>query len=102
MKAGPGALIDFFADGRIVAGIVLAEEKGRLRVVTEAGREDRIAPGRVLATYEGSPRLATPGKGDAARIQSAQVFAAAHARAARERRQDLDLALVWELRVDEG
>src|SRR5437867_12931237 len=102
MKVVPGALVDFFADGQIVAGIVLAEEKGRRRVVTATGREDRIVPGRVLAAYEGNPRLATPVKGDAARIQSAHALAAAHARAAGERRGDIDLALVWELLVDEG
>ena len=37
MKVIPGALVDFFSDGEIVAGVVLSEEKGRLRVVTDAG-----------------------------------------------------------------
>src|SRR5204862_25917 len=31
MKVIPGALVDFFSDGEIVAGVVLSEEKGRLR-----------------------------------------------------------------------
>jgi exoribonuclease-2 len=100
----PGALVDFFADGVIVAGVVLAEEKGRYRVVTEAGREDRIAPARVLAAYDGNPRLAPAAgaRADAARVEAAHTLASAHARAAHERRGTLDLVLVWELLVDEG
>src|SRR5262249_15514387 len=96
--------VDFFADGEIVAGVVLAEEKGRYRVVTESGREDRIAPARVLAFYDGNPRLAPAAgaRADAARVQAAHTLASAHARAARERRGTFDLALLWELLVDEG
>lgn len=103
-RPAPGALVDFFADGEIVAGVVLAEEKGRYRVVTETGREDRIAPARVLAAYDGNPRLApaSGAKADAARIQAAHILASAHARAARDRRGSLDLAIVWDLLVDEG
>ena len=104
VRPAPGALVDFFADGQIVAGVVLTEEKGRYRVVTETGREDRIAPARVLAAYDGNPRLAPAAgaKADAARVAAAHTLASAHARAARERRGTLDLGLVWELLVDEG
>ena len=103
MKVIPGSLVDFYSEGEIVAGVVLAEEKGRLRVVTEKGREDRIAPGRVLATYEGDPKLAAPAdrRADTARADGAHRLAAAHARAAAERQSSLDIALVWDLLVDE-
>lgn len=103
MKVVPGALIDFFSDGRVVAGVVLSEEKGRLRVATESGREERIAPARVLAVYEGSPRLAaSPGKPEAAKVEMGHKLAASHARAAHELRGRLDLALTWEIVVDDG
>ena len=103
-RPAPGSLVDFFAEGEIVAGVVLAEERGRYRVVTESGREDRIAPARVLASYDGNPRLAPAvgARADAARVQAAHTLASAHARAARERRGSFDLALIWELLVDEG
>lgn len=104
MRVVPGALVDFFADGEIVAGVVVFEEKGRIRVVTESGREDRIAPGRVLAAYQGSSKFspAVAQGADAGRMEVARQLAAAHARTAREKRAGLDVALVWELLVDEG
>ena len=103
MKVVPGALVDFYADGEIVAGVVLCEEKGRLRLVTESGREDRIAPARVLAAYEGNPRLSVAsGKPEPSKVQAAHALALAHARSAREREAPIDLALVWEILVDEG
>jgi exoribonuclease-2 len=103
MKVIPGSIVDYYSEGEILAAVVISEEKGRLRVVTEKGREDRIAPGRVLAAYEGDPKAAAPAdrRSDTARAESAHRLAAAHARAAAERRGSLDIALVWDLLVDE-
>jgi hypothetical protein len=100
----PGSLVDFYAEGEIVCGLVLSEEKGRLRVVTGRGREERIAPGRVLASYEGDPRLALAPAASrgAARIDQAARLAADHARAAGERRKEIDLEIVWDLLADAG
>lgn len=103
VKAVPGALVDFFSDGRVVAGVVLSEDKGRLRVATEAGREERIVPARVLAAYQGNPKLAVPsGKAEAAKIEMARKLAASHAQTAQDLRSRLDLALTWEIVVDDG
>ena len=104
MRPQPGAIVDFYSEGELIAGVILAEEKGRLRVVTETGREDRLAPGRVLAVYEGNPKLAAPpaSKTDPSRTDAAKALAGAHARAARERRAGIDLEVVWDLLVDDG
>ena len=104
MKVFPGMVVDFFAEGEITAGVVLAEEKGRLRLITEAGREERIAPGRVLAAYEGNSRLALPAgsKADTSRHPMAHALAAAHAKSARDMQAGVDLSLLWEIVVDEG
>jgi hypothetical protein len=105
MRVVPGTLVDFFADGEIVAGVVLSEEKGRLRVVTEAGREDRIAPGRIPAAYDGPAKVSGGAAGagsETARFEAARKAASVHAKAAREAGPKIDLPLVWDLLVDQG
>lgn len=99
LKLAPGSIVDFYSDGVILSGVVMTEEKGRLRVVTEKGRDERIAPGRVLAAHDGDPRLAAIPKsgGDGARTEAAKRAAAAHAEGARARVGTIDLATVWEL-----
>jgi len=72
---------------------VLAEEKGRLRVVTERGDEIRIASSRV-ALVAGSNLSIEP--------RRAAEAAARHTEQARRLGGEVDIASMWEILVDEG
>ncbi len=89
----PGDILDVWEGGDIVSGVVLGEEKGRLRVVTEHGGEIRILASRIaLRAGRGAP--ADPGRGAEA--------AARHAAAARLKADQVDVASLWEILVDAG
>jgi len=93
-----GELVDLYDEGGIVCAVVLGEEKGRLRVVTERGKEMRVAPSRVaLRTGE---TVALPSAAGA-QAGAAAAAAARHAQAAAGRRSEIDLAALWDVLVDE-
>lgn len=87
--AGTGDLIDLYDDGDLVCGVVVAEEKGRLKVVTESGKEVRITASRV-AHRAGSSAGDRP-----------KDAAATHARAAAARVREVDLTALWEVLAGE-
>jgi len=93
-----GELVDLYDEGGIVCAVVLGEEKGRLRVVTERGKEMRVASSRVaLRTGE---TVALPSVAGA-QAGAAAAAAARHAQAAAGRRSEIDLAALWDVLVDE-
>jgi len=86
--AGTGDLVDLFDEGGLVSAVVTGEEKGRLKVVTEAGKEMRVTLSRVAHRAGG---VATSRAADTAQE---------HGRAARSRVADVDLPALWEVLVE--
>ncbi len=88
----PGDLVEIWEGGELVSAVLLGQEKGRWRVVTEEGREIRIVPSRI-AHLAGR---AAPHSGAGARA------AAEHSREAHRRAREVDVAALWEILVDAG
>jgi len=88
----PGTLVDLWEGGKLLSGVVVGEEKGRLRVVTEEGREVRVTASRLahLAGPSGAP------------IAQAAAAASKHAERARELASGVEVEPLWELLVEEG
>lgn len=84
-----GDLIDLFDEGEIVCAVVVGEEKGRIKVVTETGKQIRVTASRV------AHRAGAAGEWDAAGA------ALAHSRQVAARLDDIDLPVLWDLLVDE-
>jgi exoribonuclease-2 len=97
-KVRPGSLVAWW-DGRDLSfALVTGEEKQRLRLVLEQGREERVKPSRIAVQIETPgplPESTAEGRGQAAER-------VAHV-AARVRRLagDVDVGLIWEI-VREG
>jgi len=89
----PGDLVDLWEGGEVLSGVVLAEEKGRFRIVTERGAEIRIAPSRVAHVSRHGAPVDSPRAGEAA---------TAHAAEARRLAALVDVPSLWELLVDSG
>ena len=87
-----GDLIDLYDEGGLVCAVVTGEEKGRLKVVTEGGKELRVTSSRV-AHRAGS--AAAPGGPHAA------AAALRHAQAASARVAEIDLPAMWDVLADE-
>jgi len=85
-----GDLVDLYDEGGLVCAVVLGEEKGRLKVQTQAGRTLRVTLSRV-AQRLGLSALPT----------RAAETALAHALAAQERLDEIDIAALWDVLVDE-
>lgn len=92
-EVAPGDLIEIWDGGEVVSAVLLGTEKGRLLVVTEAGKRVRIAASRI-ALRTGARVSSDPA--------AATGAAAAHAEEARHRASTVDLEALWELLVDEG
>ncbi len=88
----PGDLVEIWEGGSLVTAVLLGHEKGRWRVVTEEGRQMRIAASRI-AHLAGR---ATPHPESGARA------AAEHSREAHRRAQEVDVPALWEILVDAG
>jgi len=97
-SARPGQLVAWWQDGGLALGVVAAEEKQRLRIVLERGREQRLAPARVVAVVE--PGGAVPGGTPEARAAAGERAAAALLRV-RELADAIDVPVLWEI-IDEG
>src|SRR5262245_42753617 len=85
-----GDLVDLFDEGGLVSAVILGEEKGRLKVVTESGKELRVAPARVVHLAGSAPPSG-----------SHADLARQHAGAARARLSDVDLPALWDVLADE-
>lgn len=88
----PGDMVEIWEGGAIVTAVLLGQEKGRWRVVTETGQSMKITGSRIAHRAGRAP--ADPGQGAAA--------AAAHSREASALAESIDVASLWELLVDEG
>ncbi|MGH9869250.1 MAG: RNB domain-containing ribonuclease [Candidatus Polarisedimenticolia bacterium] len=84
-----GELVDLYEGGSLLAGVVVGEEKGRLRIVLENGQELRAASSRV-AHRAGIAGTSRPSES-----------AARHAAAAAARVTEIDLPALWDVLVDE-
>src|SRR5437867_13052970 len=88
----PGDLIDLYDEGDLVSGVVTGEEKGRLKVVTQSGKELRVISSRVAHRAGNAPATTSP---------AAASAATRHARAAVSRLPEIDLAALWDVLADE-
>jgi exoribonuclease-2 len=77
----------------IAFGVVVMEEKQRIVLVTSDGREERVAPGRVIASLAPGP---APGRTPEGRQQAAAA-ATAMARNVAELSRSVDVTTLWEL-----
>jgi exoribonuclease-2 len=94
----PGQLVAWWQDGGLALGVVAAEEKRRLRVVTEGAREQRIAPARVVEVVE--PTGDVPGTTPDALAAAGERVAAAAERVGKLAGR-IELPVLWEVMVEE-
>ena len=85
-----GDLVDLYDEGEIVAAVVTGEEKNRLKVTTESGKEMRVVASRV------AQKVAAVFLG-----RDPMTLARDHARATRARLEAIDSAALWDVLVDE-
>ncbi|MEJ2069643.1 MAG: ribonuclease R [Syntrophobacterales bacterium] len=91
----PGYLVEFFEEKSILVAVVLDLKGERLQVVTSTNRELTLAPKRVLHSCPSGKR------GDLSRQEWLNLLQETHQR--RETfKQDINLAEIWELLVEEG
>jgi exoribonuclease-2 len=88
----PGDLVEIWEGGSIVCAVIIAQEKGRWRIVTETGESMRITASRI------AHRAGKASIGSA----EAERAAAAHSREAASRAGEVDVPSLWELLVDAG
>ena len=86
-----GDLVDLYDEGAIVAAVVTGEEKNRLKVVTESGKEMRVVASRVAQRVSAGFGVA----------RDAMAVARDHARATHARLDAIDTAALWDVLVDE-
>ena len=94
----PGSVVAWWEHDAIVFGIVAAEEKQRLILFTADGREERVAPARLVATLASGAAPARTPEGRREAAERASVTAAEVA----SRAAAVDVGTVWELTRDEG
>jgi len=85
-----GDLVDLYDEGEIVCAVVTGEEKNRLKVTTESGKEMRVVASRVA-------QKVAAGFGG----RDPMTMARDHARATRARLEAIDAAALWDVLVDE-
>ena len=86
----PGQLLDLFDDNRIVAAVCLEERKGKLRILTESGRELNVSPKQVVYSYSARLDIEQAREG---------LIRALHNRASRYQVQSdkVDIQGLWEI-----
>ena len=95
----PGALVAFRAGRGYELGVVVAEAKGRLLLVVEGGREERIQPARVGWAIESSGPV--PGNTPEARRAAGERVARAR-EGIELRAAGLDVRTLWEIVGENG
>ena len=85
-----GDLVDLYDEGEIVCAVVTGEEKNRLKVTTESGKEMRVVASRVA-------QRVSYGLGG----RDALTVARDHARATHARLDAIDTTALWDVLVDE-
>lgn len=92
MECRPGDLVEIWEGGDIVSAVLIAQEKGRWRVVTETGQVMRITKNRI------AHRAGRASTADG----EAEQAAAAHSREASIRAGEVDVSALWEILADAG
>lgn len=94
----PGEGIAWWSEGTIGFAVVVSEEKGKLVIVTEGGREQRIPPARVAHLLGGGP---APERTPEGRKEAGRRTTAIAARV-RERAAGVEVSALWELVREAG
>lgn len=89
----PGTVVAWWEHDAIAFGVVVMEEKQRVVLVTADGREERVAPARVMASLAPGP---VPGRTPEGRREAA-VAAVAMAESVANRSRSVDVATLWDL-----
>src|SRR5262249_22323420 len=87
-----GDLVDLYDEGALVSAVVMSEEKGRLKVTTQSGKELRVTASRIAQRAGLAPAAST---------SQAAAAAARHAAMAQARLREIDLTALWDVLVDE-
>ncbi len=94
----PGALVAWWSSSELRLGVVAEERGGRVRLIGEGGRQDRVPAARIALTVEPSGRA--PGPSHEER-QAAARRVEACADNVRAAAAACDVALLWELTVEQ-
>jgi exoribonuclease-2 len=98
VKVRPGAIVAWW-DGDVLAfGLVVAEEKGRVRLVRSRGKDERVKPTRIAAVVGAGVHV--PGA-DPTEHARAAAFVAEVEQRLRAEAEAVEVALLWEI-VREG
>ena len=97
-SARTGSLVAWWDGNALSLGVVAGEEKNRLRLVLERGRETRVRPARVACEVDGP--AAVPGKDlEQRRLAGARVEQMAERLSALA--SEVEVPVVWEIVVDD-
>jgi exoribonuclease-2 len=94
----PGTVVAWWEHDAIAFGVVVTEEKQRVVLVTADGREERVAPARVVASLAAGP---APGRTPEGRREAAAA-ASAMAEVVADRSAAVDVATLWDLTKGEA
>src|SRR5262245_54920470 len=94
LSVRPGDLVDLYDEGDLLCGVVVGEEKGRLRVITEKGREIRVTASRIVQRVGPAPGGASPA--------TAAGAAQRHAAEAGARMAGIDISALWDVLMEES
>jgi exoribonuclease-2 len=93
----PGAIVAYWEDNALALGVVVGEERGRLRIVTHRARIERLTPARVVVVVERTGVVPTENVDALAAAGRRAVDAASRVAA---RAQDVDVPLLWQVVLD--
>jgi len=99
VRARAGALVAWWDASVLRLAVVAGEDKQRIRLVLERGKEERVTAARIA--FEVSAPAAVPGRDLESRRSAGERVAAAEGRL-REAAAELDVATLWEIVADEG
>jgi exoribonuclease-2 len=92
----PGSVVAWWEHDAIAFGVLVAEDKQRVILVTTDGREERVAGARVVATLAAGPVPARTPEGRSQAAAAASTMAAEVA----ARSAGIDVPTLWELTQD--
>ena len=98
MAPAAGSVVAWWEHDAIAFGVVVMEDKQRIVLVTSDGREERVAPARVIASLASGPAPARTPEGR----QQAAAAARAMATTVGDRAASVDVGTLWELTKGES
>lgn len=93
-----GSVVALWEHDAIAFGVIVAEEKQRVVLVTADGREERVSPSRLVSALSSGAIPARTPEGRREAASRATSMAASVLR----RSESVDVATLWELTKDEG